>query len=166
MRVSMIVAADEARGIGYQGRIPWHLSADLKRFKSLTMGHHILMGRKTFESIGKALPGRTNLVVTRQPEFEAEGVIPVWSIEDGIALARMAGETELFIIGGAQIFEQALDYTDQIYYTLVHTRSGADTFFPELDGADWSTTLLAKNPADLDNDFPYDYYAIQRRSMR
>lgn len=164
MLVSIIVAADEASGIGYRGRVPWHLSADLKRFKNLTMGHHVVMGRKTFESIGKALPGRTNIVITRQLDFEAEDVIAVGSLEEALSIARMAGEREAFILGGAQIFQQSLDIADQIYYTLVHTRSGADTFFPELDEADWEEDLISEHPADENNDFPYDFYAIQKVS--
>lgn len=162
MLVSLIVAADEMRGIGYRGGVPWHLSADLKRFKSLTMGHHVIMGRKTFESIGKALPGRTNVVITRQPEFEADEVIAVESLEDALTVARLAGEHETFIIGGGQVYAQALPHADQIYYTLVHTKAGADTFFPELEEGEWQETLLSEHPADENNDFPYSYYAIRR----
>ncbi len=130
MRISFILAVDESGAIGAQGGIPWRVRADLQRFKRLTMGHHILMGRRTWESIGKPLPGRVNLVVTRQKGYQAPGAIVVDSPHAGLHLAREAGEEEIFVIGGAQLYAALLPQADCIYLSRIHTRvSEADTFF-------------------------------------
>jgi len=107
--ISLIVAMDEERGIGVEGRLPWHLPADLKRFKSLTMGHHLIMGRKTYESIGSPLPGRTMIIVTRNPSYQPDGCMVARSLDTAIEFARMDLENEVFIIGGADLFEQAIN---------------------------------------------------------
>ena len=128
--IIIIVAMDRNRAIGARGRVPWHLSADLKRFKKLTMGHPIVMGRKTYESIGKPLPGRTNIVITRQTGYDAPGCTVVHRLED--ALDRVEGD--VFVIGGGEIYEQALPLAGKAYVTEVDTEAeDADAFFPELD---------------------------------
>jgi dihydrofolate reductase len=137
MIISIIVAMDELGGIGHHGRVPWRLSTDLKRFKSLTWGHHLIMGRKTYESIGKALPGRTMIVITHNPAYRAEGCILVSSFAQAVKIAEQAGESEVLVIGGGEIYRQALLLADQIYLTRVHVQVPADVFFPELDEKEW-----------------------------
>ncbi len=132
-RVSIIVAMDKKRGIGKSNALPWYIPDDLKRFRKLTTGHPVIMGRKTFESIiarlGKPLPKRTNIIVTRDPNFKAEGCIVVNSLES--ALAKAPADKEIFIIGGGQIFEQSLSFVDRLYITLVDAEFEADVFFPD-----------------------------------
>ena len=136
-KVSIIVAIDDKRGIGKNNRLPWHIPEDLKRFRRLTSGHTIIMGRKTFESIlsytGKPLPDRINMVITRNPDFKAEGVSINTSLEEALSEAKGNEQSEIFIIGGAQIFKQAIDMgvVDRIYLTKVEGDYGADTFFPD-----------------------------------
>jgi dihydrofolate reductase len=161
--VSLIVAMDENRGIGLRGGLPWHLSTDLKRFKSLTIGHHILMGRKTFESIGRALPGREMIVVSRNPGYRAEGCLVVHSIEEGLEAARYQEESELFIIGGREIFEQALPYAMRIYLTQVHTAGEVDTFFPEINLDDWWVVDSSSFPAGENDDFPTTFKRFESK---
>lgn len=123
---------DEDRGIGKGGKIPWHISADLKRFKALTMGHPIVMGRKTWESLGRALPGRTNIVMTRRKRYRADGAILVGSMEEALTEAAAAG-AEVYIIGGSAIYQLALPLADRILLTQVSGTHGADSFFPEFE---------------------------------
>jgi dihydrofolate reductase len=123
---------DRQRVIGHRGRLPWHIPEDLKRFKALTMGHSIIMGRKTHESIGRLLPGRRSIIVTRQGDYAVPGALVVHSLEE--ALRGCAEENEVFVIGGAQIYAQALDSATRIYLTEVHDRVAGDTFFPTLPG--------------------------------
>jgi len=129
--VSIIVAMDEKRGIGKENALMWRIPGELPRFKKITIGHPIIMGRKTFESIGKALPGRTNIVITRDKNFSAEGVIVSSSLPEAIEKAQHRDQEEVFIIGGGQIYSQALPLTDKLYLTLVKGDFGADTFFPD-----------------------------------
>lgn len=126
--LSLIAAIDDKRGLGKKGLLPWHLSEDLKRFKEITKGHTVIMGRNTFESIGKPLPDRKNIVVTQDPNFHAEGVAIVNSIEDAL---DAGGNGEVFIIGGAQIYAQTIDLADKLYLTQVEGDFGCDTFFPD-----------------------------------
>lgn len=136
-RISIIVAMDDKRGIGKNNKLPWHIPEDLKRFRRLTSQHTIIMGRKTFESIlsytGKPLPNRINMVITRNPDFRAEGVSINTSLEEALSEAKENEQSEIFIIGGAQIFQQAVDMgvVDRIYLTKVEGDYNADTFFPE-----------------------------------
>ena len=123
------------RVIGAGNKLPWHISADLKRFKALTMGHHIIMGRKTFESIGRILPGRTSVVVTRNPDFHADGAIVVNDID--AALAKCTEDTEAFVIGGERIFQSALPLADRIYMTKIDEHFEGDVHFPAIDMHDW-----------------------------
>jgi dihydrofolate reductase len=134
-RVSLVVAMDRNRVIGHRGKIPWHLSDDLKRFKALTMGHHIIMGRKTWESIGRALPGRTSVVITRDPAYRAAGATAVASLAQALALAQ--DDSEAFVIGGAQIYRAALPLARRIYLTQLQAEYPGDTFFPLLEPHEW-----------------------------
>ena len=127
MIVSLIAALDEAGGIGKDGGLPWRLSADLRRFKALTMGHHLIVGRKTYVSIGRPLPGRTLIVLTRDPTFAAPGCLLAASLEQALALAGRRGESEAFIGGGGEIFAQAMPLAGRLYLTHVHTLAACDT---------------------------------------
>ncbi len=162
MIISLLVAMDERGGIGLHNRLPWHLSADLKRFKELTLGHHLLMGRKTYESIGRNLPGRIMLVLTRDKDFKAEGALVAGSLPSALDLAARAGEDEAFIIGGGQVFAQALPLADRIYLTRVHATLDADVLFPSLDEQLWTKTRLSTHPADEKNDYPYSFFVLER----
>jgi dihydrofolate reductase len=164
--ISMIVAMDEKRGIGKAGGLPWRLSSDLKRFRDLTMGHHIVVGRKTFESIGRPLPGRQMIVVTRNQNFQPEGVFVVRSLDAAVSLARDRGERELFICGGAQIYSQALEAANRIYLTQVHADVNADTFFPELDYSDWAEIESSRIPASEKDQFPSTFKVLERVRSR
>lgn len=155
---------DENRGIGYENRLPWRLSTDLKRFKSLTMGHFIIMGRKTFESIGRPLTGRSMIVITRNPQYQVEGGLIAYSLEEALELARQAGEREVFIIGGGEIFRQAYDRADRIYLTQVHTAGKADVFFPALTWEDWKILETSQHPADEKNQFSHTYTVLTRQN--
>src|SRR5688572_16262883 len=136
MKISAVVAASENNAIGLKGNLLWHLPKDMKYFKEVTYGHHVLMGRKSYESIPekfRPLDGRVNIIVTRQNNFKAEGCQVVASLEDGIQFAKDNGEDELMILGGGEIYKQALSKTDKVYLTRVyHSFEEADTFFPEL----------------------------------
>lgn len=129
--ISIIVACDENRGIGKNGKIPWHIPEDLKRFKKITMGHPVIMGRKTFKSIGKPLAGRTNIIITRDRKFKIPNCITVHSIKEAIDKAKKLDKEEVFIIGGAQIYKQAMVFADRLYLTKVKGNYDADTFFPD-----------------------------------
>lgn len=163
MIISLIVAMDEAGGIGKGGALPWHLNADLRRFKALTIGHHILMGRKTYESIGKPLPGRMNVVISRDAEYVAEGCQVVNSLEDALALASSRSENEVFIIGGSEIFAQALPLADRLYLTRVHALLDCDTFFPAFEAQTWKEVTRDEYPQDAQNQYASTYYLYNRQ---
>lgn len=163
MIISLLVAMDENRGIGKDNHLPWRLSTDLKRFRELTMGHHILVGRKTFESIGKPLPGRQTIVLTRDEGFGPEGCLVAHSVEDGIRLARERGESELFICGGAEIYAGSLRVADRMYMTLVHTTADVDTFFPEWEGDEWAEEEVSRHEADAKNQFPFSFKVLTKK---
>jgi dihydrofolate reductase len=136
MRVSAVVAASDNNVIGKDGGLPWHVSSDLKLFKEITMGKPVIMGRRTWESLPKQpLPGRRNIVITRNPDYAAEGADVAGSIHE--ALAMCEGEPEVSIIGGGQVYEQAMDRTDRIYLTRIHLTVDGDTFLPELPENEW-----------------------------
>lgn len=137
MRVVLIAAMAENRVIGVEGRLPWKLPEDLKRFKRLTMGHAIIMGRKTWDSLGRPLPGRENVVVTRQKAFAAPGATVVHSLDEALAHVRARGETEAYVIGGGELYTQALPLADRLELTLVHGTFDGDTRFPEYDAGAW-----------------------------
>ena len=166
MIISLLIAMDEKRGIGKAGKLPWHLSSDLRRFRELTMGHHLIVGRKTFESIGKPLPGRHTIVVTCNTNFKPDGCFVARSVEEAIALARERGETEAFVIGGAGIYARALDATDRIYLTEVHAEVDADTFFPEFDRSAWIETQQIYHSADEKNQYSFMFKVLERASRK
>jgi dihydrofolate reductase len=142
MTISLIVAVSDNGVIGAKNQMPWHLSADLQRFKKITSGHPVIMGRKTFESIKKPLPNRTNIVISRQ-DFSATGCIAAKSIEEAIAKAKKCdGKDEIFIIGGAEIYRQSVELVQRMYITRVHIKVAGDTYFPELD---WSKFKLVSS---------------------
>ena len=142
-RITLVVAMAENRCIGRDNMLPWHISTDLKRFKAVTMGHPMIMGRKTFRSIGRVLPGRPNIVVTRDRGFHADGVAVVHSLDAALDAARAHGSGEVMVIGGAEIFEQALPLAGRLDICHVHADVPGDTFFPEIDPAHWRETTRA-----------------------
>jgi dihydrofolate reductase len=162
--ISIIAAMDRKRGIGADNKLPWRLSADLKRFRELTMDHHIIIGRKTFESIGRPLPGRRMIVVTRDVKYKAEGCDVAHSVEDAINLAREKGESEVFICGGAEIYAQTIEIVDRMYLTFVDAEVAADTFFPEFDEREWSERESFYQPADEKNQYPFIFKTLVRMS--
>jgi dihydrofolate reductase len=159
MTVSIIVAIGENNAIGKNNQLLWHLPADLKHFKNKTAGHTIIMGRKTFDSLGKPLPNRRNIVVTRQ-DITIPGCEVVKSIDEAIALCK--GEEEVFIGGGAEIYREAMDKTDRIYLTIVHKMFDADTFFPEIDFTQWVETEHEDHQPDEKNNLPYSFITLER----
>jgi dihydrofolate reductase len=163
--VSLLAAVDENRGIGFQGGIPWRLPDDLKQFKALTMGHHLVMGRKTYESIHRPLPGRTIVIVTRNPDYQRDGCLTAHSLEEALELVRQRGETEVFVIGGGEIFEQAVELADRIYLTQVHVKAPADTFFPMLRPEEWGETGEVHHPADDRHEYPFTFKILHRRGF-
>ncbi|MGH9843980.1 MAG: dihydrofolate reductase, partial [Blastocatellia bacterium] len=150
------------RGIGIGNRLPWRLPADLKRFRELTMGHHLIVGRKTFESIGKPLPGRQMIIVTSDRDYSGEGCFVVHSMEEAIDLAFERGESEVFICGGAEIYAQAIGVADVMYLTLVDAEVVADAFFPAFDARDWKVRESQHHPADEKNQYGFTFNVITR----
>jgi dihydrofolate reductase len=160
--VSAIVAMTENRVIGFQNRLPWHLPADLKYFKTVTTGHPIIMGRKTFESIGKPLPNRTNIILTRDPHYQMNGCVIAPSVDTAIAAAAKESQ-EIFIIGGAEIYRQFLPRVERLYITLVHEEFDGDTFFPMLDNNEWKEVKHEAHTADEMNHFAYSFLVWEKR---
>ena len=148
------------RVIGANGAIPWHLPNELKLFKSLTMGHHIVMGRKTYESIGRLLPGRTTVIVTKQRDYAVPGAIVAHSIEE--ALAACTNDDECFVIGGAELFRETLPVADRLYLTVVDAEPAGDTFMPEFDMDRWRETSSQSFAADEKHAHPYRFTVYDR----
>ncbi|WP_461632087.1 dihydrofolate reductase [Labilibaculum euxinus] len=161
MNVSIIVAVSRNQVIGKDNQLIWKLSADLKRFKALTTGHTIIMGRKTFESIGKPLPNRTSVIITRQADYVAEGCVVVNSLEE--ALEKSSDQEEVFIIGGGTIYKEALAKANKIYYTKVHKDFEGDTFFPVLDLKEWKSVNREDCFPDEKNEVPYSFIDYIRK---
>ena len=159
MSLSLIVAIAKNRVIGHQNKMPWHLPAELQYFKRITMGHPIIMGRKTFQSIGRPLPGRQNIVVSRNTGFTATGVEIVHSIDEAIALT--AGE-DAFVIGGATLYIEALPRANKLYMTEVDAMPEGDTFFPLLNAHEWRETSRERREKDEKNIFAVDYVVLDR----
>ena len=161
--VSLIVAMSANRVIGRDGDLPWHLPVDLRHFKKTTMGHHLIIGRATWDEVGKPLPGRTMVVVTRNRDFSADGVLIAHSVEEALALAR--DDDEPFIGGGAEIYRQALavDLVDRLYITRVHAHVEGDTFFPPVDLDQWLLADRVDHSADEKNEHPYTFERYDRR---
>lgn len=165
MIVSAIVATAKNGVIGKDNNIPWYLSADLKYFKRTTLNHHIIMGRKSFQSIGRPLPKRTNVIITRNPFFVASNCLVVSSIEEALNLAQDNGETEAFIIGGGQIYAQSMPYWDKLYLTEVDVEPEGDVFFPEIDPVEWQLVSAEPHEADEKNDHDYVFKVFERKSV-
>ncbi len=163
MMISLIVAVDRAGGIGKDGGLPWRLRSDLRRFKVLTMGHHLIVGRRTWESIGRALPGRRVIVVSRQLKDVPAGVAVSPTLEAALRLAQQAGETEAFIGGGAQIFALALPLADRIYLTEVAAECACDTFMPPIDPTDWQEVERVAHPAGEQDEYAFVDRVLERR---
>ena len=164
MIISLIVAMDRNRGIGIENRLPWRLPDDMKRFRQLTMGHHLVIGRKTFASIGKALPGRSMIILTRDPSFKAPDCLIAHSIAQAIDIARSRGETELFIGGGSEIYREALPLATRIFLTAVDADVEADTLFPELDFSGWNESQVEIHPADERHLLPFVFKVLDRKN--
>jgi dihydrofolate reductase len=137
-RINVIAAMAKNRVIGINNTLPWHLPEDLKHFKALTMGHHIILGRKTYESIGRPLPGRTTVIVTRDPDYQVEGCLTAHSID--AAIAACGSDLEVFFVGGANLYEQILPRADRIYLTEIQAEYQGDAHFPAFDSKDWQET--------------------------
>jgi dihydrofolate reductase len=160
MRIALVAAMSENRVIGRENRLPWRLSADLRHFKSLTMGKPVIMGRNTYESIGKPLPGRSNIVVTRNPDYRAQGCRVVHSLEQ--ALEAAAGHAEVMVIGGADLYRQTLERADCLYLTLVKAELDGDAVFPEFEPRDWREVKRESHRADEKNEYDYDFVTLER----
>lgn len=162
--IAIVVAAAENSVIGKNNEIPWHLPADLRYFKQVTMGHPIIMGRKTFESIGKPLPGRTSIIITTQQDYKAEGCIVTHSLEEAIKRAKELDE-QISIIGGAKVYEQALSLAlvDVIHLTKVHATLEGDTFFPELEEEAWEVVSEEHHDSDEKNKYSYTFLKLHRK---
>lgn len=161
--ISFIVAMDENRVIGKDNQLPWHLPEDLKFFKRVTMGHPIAMGRKTHESIGRVLPGRENIVITRQTDYRSEGCTVFYSVEDFVEYCRMLGE-EIFVIGGAEIFKETFPYADCLYITQIHQAFAGDRFFPEFNQGQWELSSIEKGITNEKNPYDYEYRRYIRKA--
>ena len=167
MTISIIAAVASNNIIGRDNKLPWHMPADLKWFKKLTMGHHVLMGRKTFEEFKKPLPGRTNVVITRNPNWSADGVAMARSLDEAISKAEAAGDPEIFVIGGAEVFAQVLHRAGRMYITRIHAEPEGDTFFPEFDDVnEWKLVDSEHFEADEKNAYPYSFLTYERKEIR
>jgi dihydrofolate reductase len=162
--LSLLVAASENNVIGKDNKLPWHLPNDLKYFKNLTWGMPILMGRKTFESIGKALPGRKSIVITRNRDWKKDDVDVVHSIEEAFEKAKEYEVKEIFVIGGAEIFQSSFVQANRIYLTRIHHQFEGDVFFPEVPESEWKLTSQRHCPADEKNAYPHTYQVWNRVS--
>jgi dihydrofolate reductase len=148
------------RVIGINNSLPWHLPADLKHFRALTMGHHIIMGRKTFESIGKPLPGRTSVIITRNENYAADGILLASSLNQAISMC--AEDSEIFIIGGAELYRSAIEYSHRIYLTEIDAKPNGDTFFIELEPASWQETSRVAHEPDEKNAHAYQFVTLDK----
>jgi dihydrofolate reductase len=162
MTISIVVAAATNNAIGKDGKLPWHLPNDIKHFKNITWGLPVLMGRRTFESLGKPLTGRKNIVISRQPGWTAAGVVTVKTIEDGLFVARSSDAKEVMVIGGGEIYRAVFEKTKRIYLTRVEAEPEADTFFPAIDPQIWWLMSQKKHEADEKNPFNYSFQTWER----
>ncbi len=168
MKVSLIVAKAENEAIGKDNDLIWHLRDDMRYFSSTTKGHHVIMGRKNYDSIPdkyRPLPDRTNIIVTRNSSFEAEDCVVVNSIEEGLKIAEKNGDDEAFIIGGGQIYKTSLDENmlDKLYITYVHHNFEADVFFPDYDKSNWKKTSEIFHPKDEKHEFSFSFVTYEKR---
>ncbi len=159
-RISLIVAMSENRVIGRDNAIPWHLPRELKTFKAITMGHHIVMGRKTYASINRLLPGRTTVIITRNPSLAVEGAFVTDSFENAVELSR--DDEQVFVIGGAEIYTLALPLATRLYLTIVHANFEGDTFMPSLDLSEWRKVSEEGFAPDEKNLYAYTVFIYER----
>ncbi len=168
--VALVVAAAENGVIGADGALPWRISDDLKWFRKATLGKPVIMGRKTFQSIGRALPGRDNIVLTRRDDFSAEGAMVARDLDEALAIAagraRADHGSEVCVIGGAEIYAQCLPRADRIYFTRVKAEIAGDAAFPDLAARDWRVIRVAETGAGPGNDFPCAFFVLDRRPAR
>lgn len=164
MKLSLIVAMATNYSIGLNNQMPWHLSADLKKFKQITMGHPIIMGRKTFESIGRPLPGRQNIIISRDPDYAQEGCL-VFNSLDG-ALQSCAAIDEVFVIGGATLYAATLAQADRLYITQIQQAFVGDTWFPEIDLQLWQEVARKDINDDISVDFNYSFIVYERKTTK
>src|SRR3990167_3943942 len=160
--ISAIAAMTEHRVIGKGNKMPWHLPADLKHFKTITNGHQVLMGRKTYESIGNPLPNRTNIILTRDHKYSAPDCIILNDAESAVSLATELDMDEIFVIGGAEIYRQLMPQIQRVYLTIVHHDFEGDAFFPELKMDEWQEISRERNTADEKNKFDYSFVVMER----
>lgn len=163
MIISIIAAMGEQREIGMENRLPWRLPADMQWFRRHTLGKPVLMGRNTFESIGKPLPGRRNIILTRERDYRVEGAQVVHHLEEAIGSAD--GAPELMVIGGAALYEQVLPMADRLYLTLVHARFPADSWFPDFGKSQWKQLERTERPADGDNPYACSFIILERAEV-
>ena len=161
--LKILVAFDENRVIGKNNALIWHLPADLKRFKALTTGHVIIMGRKTYESIGRPLPNRTTVVISRQQDLKIEGVILAHSVEEAILKAKSISRDDIFIVGGAEIYQLSLPLADQILVTQLHDIFEGDAFFPEISPEIWEVAEQERGVTDEQNAYQFSYITYARK---
>lgn len=159
--ISLIAALGRNREIGFENKLLWRLPDDFKRFKELTLGHPVIMGRKTFESIGKPLPDRKNIVITRAPQYQAEGCFLAHSFGEALALAE--NDSEIFVIGGAEIYTIALQEAGRMYLTYVDTEIDADTFFPDFLEEEWRVVSTEYHPADEKHAYGFTFKTLERK---
>ena len=161
--IKILVAFDENRVIGKNNALIWHLPADLQRFKTLTTGHVIIMGRKTYESIGRPLPNRTTIAITRQETFNPEGILVSHSLEEAILKAKSISREDIYIVGGAEIYQMSLAVADQILVTQLHDIFDGDTYFPEIRLDTWEIVTREKGITDEKNKFQYSFLTYQKK---
>ncbi len=162
MRISQIVAVANNYVIGKDNRLPWHMPADIAYFKAVTWGHHVIMGRKNYESEGKSLPGRTNIVLSKNVFYTIPDGIVVHNLSEGIDIAYKNRETELFIIGGSKVYEMAMPVTDRIYLTRIYAGYSGDVYYPAPDFRDWKEVSCRPFKKDDNNPHDYTYYIYDR----
>lgn len=163
MKVSLIVAAAENNVIGRENDLPWKLPDDMRFFVRTTKGHHILMGRKNLQSFGKLLPNRVNILLTRDKNFHFEGAVIFHELNEAIKYAREAGEEELMVIGGGEIYRQCLPIADQVYLTRVHAQIEGDTYFPELLEKEWELKSEDYHPKDEKHNYAFTFQTFLRK---
>lgn len=163
VRITLIAAAAENNVIGAKGKIPWRLPNDLRRFRRLTEGHPVIMGRKTREAMGRNLPGRRNIVVTRQQDVRINGCDVVHSLDEALDLARAGGAEDVFIIGGGELYREALPLADRIELTRVHMSVEGDAVFPEFHPEEWNRTFQERHEADAEHAVPYTFLTYERK---
>lgn len=160
--LALIVAMSENGVIGHHNRLPWHLPADLRHFKRLTIGKPVIMGRKTYESIGKPLPERTNIIITHDNHFQATSCVVVNSIEAALKAATLTNSEEIFIIGGAALYKQMLPLIQRIYLTMIHHIFAGDAYFPELNSTEWEEKERITHEKDTANPYSYSFVVLER----